>query len=268
VLELHLVSDVGLIGQPNAGKSTFLGAVSRADPKIADYPFTTIEPGLGVVEAGDERFVLADLPGLIEGASEGRGLGLRFLRHTERCAVLAVVVDLGADEPASDLAAVFGEVESYSADVASRVRVVLGNKTDLPAADPSRASTWAADHDMRFVAMSAAAADNVDDAVRVLADEVTRARAERGEAETFAVYRPVAQDRVRVTRENGAFRVHSERAERLVGQTPLANPRAVRRLQKQLRTIGVEAALRREGVQEGDEVRIGSIAFDYVPDDA
>jgi GTP-binding protein len=267
-LELHLVCDVGLIGAPNAGKSTFLRAVSGANPKIADYPFTTIEPGLGVVDVGDRRFVMADLPGLIEGAAEGKGLGLRFLRHAERCAVLAAVVDLSGEDPVADLDTVFGEVASYQADLAERVRVVLGNKIDLPGADAAGAQAWASTRAMRFVPIAAAHGTNLDEALGVLIDEVESARAERGEAETFAVYRPVTEDRVQITREDGAFRVRSERVERLVGQTPLDNARAVRRLQRRLRSLGVEAALRREGAKEGDEVRIGPIAFDYVPDDA
>jgi GTPase len=268
VLELHLVCEVGLIGAPNAGKSTLLGAVSRANPKIADYPFTTIEPGLGVVEVGERRFVLADLPGLIEGASEGKGLGLRFLRHAERCAVLAAVVDLAGEDPIVDLDAVFGEVSSYQADLAERVRVVLGNKIDLAGADTSGAEAWASRHGMRFVAISAAQATNIEEALGALVEEVERAKAERGEPETFAVFRPVAEDRVKITREDDAFRVRSERVERLVEQTPIDNRQALRRLQRRLRSLGVEAALRREGVKEGDEVRIGAIAFDYVPDDA
>ena len=168
-LELHLVADVGLIGAPNAGKSTLLGAISRAQPKIGDYPFTTLEPGLGVVEVDEQRYTVADLPGLIEGASQGKGLGLRFLRHADRCAVLAAVVDLAGDDPVGDLAAVTGEVAAYDSSLAQRVRLVVGNKTDLASANVSGAEAWAAANGIRFVAISAEMGSNLDELRSTLA---------------------------------------------------------------------------------------------------
>ena len=266
VLELHLVADIGLVGAPNAGKSTLISSISRAHPKIADYPFTTIEPSLGVMESRDERFTVADLPGLIAGASQGKGLGLRFLRHADRCAVLAVVVDLAGADPIDDLASVVGEIGAYDAELAERVRVVVGNKTDLAHADVSGAAAWTAEQGARFVAVSAMTGANLDELKTVLGEEVRRAREEFGQPESFMVFRPAVEDRMMVAREDHAFRVRSERAERMVGQTPLNNPRAVRRLQRQLRSLGVEAALRREGAREGDEVRIGEVAFEWIPD--
>lgn len=268
ILELHLVADVGLLGPPNAGKSTLLGAISRADPKVGSYPFTTLVPGLGVVDGGESRFVVADLPGLIEGASQGKGLGLRFLRHAERCSVLTLVVDLASPSPNTDLSAVLAELENYDAGLVARVRVVIGNKIDLGTADAEPARLWAEEHGMRFVAVSAALGSNVDELLTVLDAEVVKARAERGSPETFAVFRPVTADPIEVLREDDAFRVYSRRAEGLVAQTSFENQRAVRRLQQQLRSMGVEAALRRHGVREGDEIRIGDAAFEYVPDDA
>jgi GTPase len=266
VLELHLVADVGLLGPPNAGKSTLLGAISRANPKIADYPFTTIDPGLGVMQWHDERLVVADLPGLIEGASQGKGLGLRFLRHADRCGVLAAVVDLASDDPAGDLEAVTAEVESYEPALAERIRVVVGNKTDLASASVPEAEAWAAARGARFVAISAASESNLDELRAVFAEEVARSREELGTPESFVVFRPATSDRVVVSREDDAFRVSSDRAERMVAQTPLDNLRAVRRLQRKLRTLGVESALKKEGAKEGDEVRIGDIAFEWIPD--
>jgi GTP-binding protein len=279
VLELHLVADVGLLGPPNAGKSTLLGAISRANPKIADYPFTTIEPGLGVVSvpgparttdstSDDERITVADLPGLIEGASKGKGLGLRFLRHADRCGVLAFVVDLAGTDPVGDLEAVAGEVEAYEPELARRIGVVVGNKTDLAGADLSGAEAWAEQRGARFVAISAAQEANLEELRTILGEEVVRSRAELGEPESFVVYRPAVEDRVVVAREDNAFRVRSERVERMVAQTPLDNSRAVRRLQRKLRALGVESALKREGANEGDEVRIGNTAFEWIPDDA
>lgn len=265
-LELRLVADVGLLGPPNAGKSTLLGAVSRAHPAVAEYPFTTLVPVLGVVEHADERFVVADLPGLIEGAAEGRGLGTRFLRHAERCAVLACVVDLAGDDPEADLRAVAAEVVTYRADLGRRIAVVVGTKTDLESADDAAARAWATEHGATFVAVSALASDGLDRLREVLAVEVRRAIADRGEPESFAVYRPVEADPISVTREGDAYRVRSTRVERLVTMTPLANPRAVRHLQRRLAALGVEAALEQEGASEGDEVVIGDIRFEYIPE--
>ena len=266
VLELHLVADVGLLGPPNAGKSTLLSAVSRAQPKIADYPFTTIDPNLGVVELDGGRYVVADLPGLIEGASEGKGLGLRFLRHAERCAVLALVVDLASEEPVEQLDRVLEEVLSYDSDLSKRARVVIGNKIDLSSDRSGDVESWAADHGASFAAVSAAEGTNVEDLKHVLAEEVVRSRSELGEPQTFAVFRPVIEDRVLVMREDQGFRVRSERVELLVSQTPINNPQAVRRLQRRLRAMGVEKALISEGAKEGDEVRIGEVTFEFIPE--
>ncbi len=267
VLELHLVADVGLLGAPNAGKSTLLGAISRADPKIGAYPFTTIDPGLGVVEVGEERLIVADLPGLIEGASEGKGLGLRFLRHAQRCSLLALVVDVAGDDPAGDLESVYAEVHAFDPALAERARVVIANKIDLTD-EYADAATWASAHGAQLVAISAADAVNLNEAREVLARAVREAKAELGEPQSFAVYRPAVADRIVVHREDGAFRVRSERIERAVAQTPIDNPRAVRRMQRHLKALGVEKALRREGANEGDEVRIGDVAFEWIPEDA
>jgi len=267
VLELHLVADVGLLGAPNAGKSTLLGAISRANPKIGAYPFTTIDPGLGVVEVGEERLIVADLPGLIEGASEGRGLGLRFLRHAQRCSLLALVVDVASDDPVGDLRSVYDEVSAFDHELAARARVVIANKIDLQD-DIEAVRDWADARGAKLVAISAADAVNLDELRGVLGHAVAEAKAELGEPQSFVVYRPAVADRVVVSREDDAFRVVSTRVERAVAQTPIDNPRAVRRMQRKLKALGVEKALRKEGANEGDEVRIGDIAFEWIPDDA
>ena len=268
ILELRLVADVGFVGPPNAGKSTLLTAISRANREIADYPFTTIDPGLGVVEVGERRFVAADLPGLIEGASEGRGLGLRFLRHATRCRVLAVVVDAAGDDPAAELEAVAGEIDAFDPDLRERMRIVVANKIDIEGARVDGVASWARENDAECVAVSAMHGTNVDRLIAVLDTRVRESYENEPEAETFAVLRPVLPDRVVVTREGGGFRVRSERVERLVAQTPLDNARATRRLQKRLRAMGVEAALAREGAQEGDDVYIGNRTFEFYPEDA
>jgi GTP-binding protein len=265
LLDLRIVADVGLIGPPNAGKSTLLRALSAARPKVADYPFTTLEPYLGVAAVDDERIVVADLPGLIEGAAEGRGLGTRFLRHAERCGVLAAVVDVSGDA-VGDLQGVQDEVRAYEPELAERMRVVVGNKIDLEDADAADARRWAEGVGARFVPVSAMRGDGTADVLGVLVEEVAKARAERPEPESFAVFRPVAADRLVVEKEGTGFRVRSTRVERLVGQTPLQNPRAVRHLQRRLNAMGVEAALRKAGAGEGDEVYIGGATFEYHPE--
>jgi len=267
VLELRLVADVGFVGPPNAGKSTLLGAISRAHPAVADYPFTTIDPGLGVVEVSERRFVAADLPGLIEGASEGRGLGLRFLRHATRCRVLAGVVDAAGDDPAAELDAVAAEIAAFDPALRGRLRLVVANKIDLEGADADAVGVWARAHDAECIAVSAMHGTNVDELVRVLDERVAESHANEPEPETFAVLRPVTPDRVVVTREGGGFRVRSERVERLVAQTALDNPRATRRLQQRLRAMGVESALTREGAREGDDVFIGDRTFEFFPEE-
>lgn len=267
VLELHLVADVGLLGPPNAGKSTLLAGVSRASPKIADYPFTTIEPGLGVLEHEGSRLTVADLPGLIEGAAQGKGLGLRFLRHAQRCSLLAAVVDLAAEDPVGDLEAVTHEVDTYDPDLADRIRVVVGNKTDLQAADTVAVEAWASERGLRFIPISAAEGTNLGALGSALIEEAAKAKELLGDPETFVVFRPVAEDRILVTREGTGFRVASERVERLVAQTPMGNPRAIRRMQKRLRAMGVETQLRKEGAVEGDDVHIGDRTFELFPED-
>jgi GTP-binding protein len=267
VLELRLVADVGFVGPPNAGKSTLLGAISRAHPAVADYPFTTIDPGLGVVEADEKRFVAADLPGLIEGASEGRGLGLRFLRHATRCRVLAAVVDSASEDPAAELDAVVAEIVAFDPTLAERLRVVVANKIDLETADTEAVGAWARSRDAECVAVSAKEGTNVEALTATLRAHVEESYAAQPEAETFAVLRPVMADQVVVTREGGGFRVRSERVERLVAQTALDNPRATRRLQRRLRAMGVESALAREGAREGDDVFIGDRTFEFYPED-
>jgi GTP-binding protein len=267
LLELRLVADVGFVGPPNAGKSTLLTAISRANREIADYPFTTIDPGLGVVEISEKRFVAADLPGLIEGASEGRGLGLRFLRHATRCRVLAAVVDAAGDDPPGELEAVAAEIEAFDPALRDRLRVVVANKIDLDGADADAVAVWARATDADCVAVSAMHGTNVDELVALLARLIEDSYENEPEPETFAVLRPVAPDRVVVTKEGDGYRVSSDRVELLVAQTALDNARATRRLQRRLRAMGVETALLREGAREGDDVFIGDRTFEFYPED-
>jgi GTP-binding protein len=256
-LELRLVADVGLVGLPNAGKSTLLSKLTAATPKIADYPFTTISPNLGV--AGDEeRFVVADVPGLIEGAHEGRGLGLEFLRHVSRCRVLVYVVDLTAS-PSEDLATVRAEIAAFEPELAERRSIVVGTKLDLI---PDRGRTLPAVVDL---AVSGATGDGVDRLRELLRQVVAEAREAEPERRSYVVIRPGREPFV-VKREGNAFRVSGPRVERWVAEADMDDPGQVATLQRRLVKAGVERRLAAAGAQRGDEVLIGVVAFEFVPE--
>jgi GTPase len=261
-LELRLLADVGLIGWPNAGKSTLITAVSSARPKIADYPFTTLTPNLGVVEGADQAFVIADIPGLIPGAHEGKGLGHRFLRHVRRAAVLVFVIDLAAEDrdPFEDVAILQEELARFDEELADRPALIVANKVDLA---PERAAVLA----QRLpdaIPISALTGEGVPELLETLASEVERVRSELPPAVGF-VRHVIREDPIRIEREGDAWRVWGRRAERAVATTDMDNEEAVIRLQRHLITIGVERMLAGAGARRGDEVRIGAIAFDFQP---
>lgn len=262
-LELKLVADVALVGFPNAGKSTLISRLSAARPKIAAYPFTTLEPHLGVVRVpGGEPFVLADVPGLIEGASEGRGLGFRFLRHLERARALLVLVDLGEDagrEPADQLEVLLGELRRYRPELAERPRIVAASRADLvPPAARRPPAAYGAD-----LELSAATGEGLEPLVTHLARLVEEAR--RGALAPVGapvVHRP-APEGVAVVRDGGVFVVEGREAARAVAVSDLTDPDAVALVQRRLRRLGVDKALARAGAREGDTVRIGELTFDF-----
>jgi GTP-binding protein len=255
-LELRLVADVALVGPPNAGKSTLLSKLTAARPKIADYPFTTLEPNLGV--AGDEeRFVLADVPGLIEGAHEGKGLGLAFLRHVSRSRVLVYVVDLSG-EPEADLAMVRREVAEFDPALADRRSLSVGTKVDLV----SDGSTLPAGIDL---AVSGLTGQGVDELAARLAQEVAGARAEEAPSSSYVVLRPGREPFV-VKRDGDRYVVVGPKVERWVEETDLEDPGQVIALQRRLIRSGVERRLADAGARRGDEVVIGGHAFEYIPD--
>jgi GTPase len=258
-LELKLMADVALVGFPNAGKSTFISAVSAAKPKIADYPFTTLEPHLGVVRVDEREFVIADVPGLIEGASEGRGLGHRFLRHVERARVLLVLIDLAPADlrpPQEQERILLDELGRYRPELLERPRLVVGSKSD--AADPS--FPW----DGPLV--SAATGEGVRPLLHQLADLVAQVRAEQPSRDGFVVHRPEPEG-VHVERDpSGALIVHGRAAHRAVALNDLTNPQALSYVQNRLKRLGVDRALVRAGAREGDLVRIGDFEFEYEPE--
>jgi len=271
-LELRLIADIGLVGLPNSGKSTLLAALTGAQPKIAAYPFTTLHPNLGVAELeGGHTLVLADVPGLIEGASHGAGLGLEFLRHLERTRTLIHVVDAsaGVDAARGALETVRAELEAYSHELAARPSVVAFNKIDLPEGSDA-ADLLAAEVPGSF-RISAQHGDGCRElllAAAELAGRVIRDAPGPAPAGLHRVYRPRPRRVVTtdVVREDGGFRVVGELVERMVRRIDLDNDEAVARLQRKLAAAGVDAALAAAGCDEGDTVLIGDAEFTYTDD--
>ena len=283
-LELKVVADIGLIGFPSAGKSSLIAAMSRARPKIADYPFTTLVPNLGVVTAGDLTFTVADVPGLIEGASEGKGLGHDFLRHVERCAALVHVIDCATAEPGrdpiSDLEVIENELARYAeatgTDLTDRPRLVALNKTDVPdAAEIAgfvRADLEARGYDVYDV--SAASRAGLRELGFVMAEIVAaRRNAAPVEEATRIVLRPQAESGVgrefTVDHVDGQWIVRGEKPRRWVRQTDFSNDEAVGFLADRLNRLGVEDELLKLGARSGDDVVIGdekdAVVFDFDP---
>jgi GTPase len=267
-LELKLLADVALVGFPNVGKSTLISVMSAAKPKIADYPFTTLEPSLGVVRLDDgAEFVVADIPGLIEGASEGKGLGHQFLRHVERARVLSVLVDLGwknagLPPPAEQERLLLRELGRYEPALLERPRVVVGSRRDLGDTGDLDASIE--------LSVSAVTREGLPALIGRLASEVHTARAVLDVPQAFVVLRPVAQGfRIEpvAPSDGGGWRVVGRQAERAVALSDLTNEDALEYAQRRLKKLGVDRALARAGVSDGDLVRVGSFVFEYQRDD-
>jgi GTP-binding protein len=259
-LELKLMADVALVGVPNAGKSTLISRISAAKPKIADYPFTTLEPHLGVVRLGDDtEYVVADIPGLIEGASEGKGLGHRFLRHIERARVLCVLVDLAPVDgmtPGAQEAILRRELEAYRPDLLDRPRLVVGTKADV-AAEP-----WDG------ARISAVTGTGLAELTGALGDLVRQARAEVPEADAaFVIHRPVPEGVTVERLGDGEYRVHGRAALRAVALSDITNNDALAYADARLKKLGVDKALSRAGARSGDVVWVGEFSFDYEGDD-
>ena len=259
-LELKLMADAALVGFPNAGKSTLISAVSAARPKIADYPFTTLEPHLGVVRFRDHEFVMADIPGLVEGAAEGRGLGHRFLRHVERARVLVVLVDLArldgedpeAENPAEQERVLLDELGRYRPELLERPRLVVGSKADV------------ALFPFEGLHISAVTHEGIDEFLGTVGSMVDDARAAEPEPAPFVVLRPAEQGFTVVRDDDGAWRVTGRSAERVVAMADLTSDEAVAYVQDRFRRMGIERALARAGAREGDTVRIGAVELEYV----
>ena len=266
-LELKLLADVGLAGMPNAGKSTLLAALTSARPKIADYPFTTLVPNLGVARFDDRELVIADIPGLIEGASHGAGLGEEFLRHVERTRLLVHVVDASRPDPLADIETIDNELRSYGRGLEERPRLVALNKIDLPDARegaPRVAASLRA-RGVETLAISAAAREGTADLLRLIfarcppREVVPPSTAPRERRIAFA---GGARD-WRVTREGEAFRVAGGRVERLASGIDWDSAEAAAYFQRHLSRSGIERELRSLGAREGDTVRIGTLEMEW-----
>ncbi|WP_346538655.1 GTPase ObgE [Micromonospora sp. DPT] len=274
VLELKSVADVGLVGFPSAGKSSLIAVISAAKPKIADYPFTTLVPNLGVVRVDNHTFTVADVPGLIPGAATGRGLGLEFLRHVERCAVLVHVVDTATLEPGrdplADIDAIESELTQYGG-LADRPRLVALNKIDVPdgrdLAEIVRPDLEA--RGFRVFEVSTATREGLKELMFAMAEVVEQSRQAAPPAEpTRIVIRPKAVDDAGFTidvEEDGSFTVRGVRPERWVRQTNFDNDEAIGFLADRLARLGVEEKLAKVGAKPGDLVRIGEREFDWQP---
>lgn len=269
-LELKLLADVGFVGFPNAGKSSLLARISAARPKVADYPFTTLSPNLGVAEHKGVSFVAADIPGLIEGAKDGKGLGTDFLKHVERTRVLVHLVDplgFGGADPVEGVRVIEGELKGFSPRLSGKERILVVNKLDLPEGKDVLKKIKGKYRSRRPLGISAATGEGLN----ALMDRIIETLSRRKGPETYEEEAALMREKqVKVERgfrvENlggGSFKLSGDYVERAAAMLDPSLPEAVDRFQRTLKTIGVDKALRRAGIQDGDDVRVGSFQFDW-----
>jgi len=273
-VELKLIADVGLVGFPSVGKSTLLSVVSAAKPKVAAYHFTTIAPNLGVVDTGDQRsFVMADLPGLIEGASQGVGLGHQFLRHVERTRVIVHVIDMAGTEgrdPYEDYVKINEELAAYDKKLLARPQIIAANKMDMPGSEDNLAGfKEKLGEEVPIYKISAVTKDGLRDLLFAVADkleEIPKYEPEIEQADETVVYRyQKEEDPFHITRDpDGAYVLYGHRIETLFKMTDFQHDEAVQRFSRQLRGMGVDKALRERGAQDGDTVRLLDYEFDFI----
>lgn len=262
-LEMQLMADVALVGFPNVGKSTLISVVSAAKPKIANYPFTTLEPNLGVVRVdADTEFVMADIPGLIEGASEGRGLGHQFLRHVERARVLCLLVDLVGDDgvsPEDQIKILLHELGEYRPELLERPRVIVGTKADVVQPEDLVTMGWT------YPVISSVTGYGVRDLVGSLASLVHEARVAIEYQPGVVVLRPEARGAMVERIDEGEYRLVGRDVERVVALNDVTTPEALSYIDTRLERLGVPKMLQKAGVVEGDVIWIGEFSFEYRP---
>ena len=277
-LQLRLLADAGLVGLPNAGKSSLLARLTRAQPKVAGYPFTTLEPVLGTLERDDRQLVIADIPGLIEGASSGAGLGHEFLAHVERCRVLVHVLDLApldGSDPAANFATVEAELREHGQGLAGLPRLLALSKADLVSPEEAQraAEDWTGRLDagvLDVIVTSAATGQGLGELATAIfghvpADEDDESE-ERATPATHRVYRPGRADAFAINRTpSGAYRIEGERVERLIARHDTDNDEALRYIEERLRALGVIKALESAGFEPGDDVEIAGVVFELDP---
>jgi len=273
-MELKLIADVGLVGYPSVGKSTLLSSVTAAKPKIAAYHFTTIAPNLGVVDLGEKSFVMADLPGLIEGAHEGVGLGHQFLRHVERTRVIVHVIDMAATEgrdPYEDYLQINEELKHYNARMEDRPQIIVANKMDLPDAEVHLQAFREKCPDAKIYSISGATRQGVQELMYAISDllETIPERFEveedpEVEVEERVVFKAEPEEiPFVITRENDVFVVSGEKLEKLTKMTNLNSYDSIQRFARLMRTMGIDQALRERGAKDGDTVQIGKFEFEF-----
>ena len=264
-LELKLIADVGIIGVPNAGKSTLLSAVSAARPKIADYPFTTLSPNLGVATVDGYSIVLADIPGLIDGAHAGAGLGTAFLRHIERTRVCIHLLDGASMDPLRDFATINNELELFSPKLAAKPQIVALNKMDLPQAQevwPAVQSAMRGRH-LPVYAISAATGQGTLELMRAVRQLLLVTPEESTATVEAEVFKPDDEEAFEILRDGDSFRVRGKRIERVAVMTDWDNDEAIARFQRIIKAMGIHDALQEAGVQAGDTVLIGNHTLEW-----
>ncbi|OZU89834.1 GTPase ObgE [Virgibacillus indicus] len=273
-VELKLIADVGLVGFPSVGKSTFLSVVSAAKPKIADYHFTTLAPNLGVVDTSDQRsFVMADLPGLIEGAHEGIGLGHQFLRHVERTRVIVHVIDMAGTEgrdPFDDFLKINQELKEYDNKLMERPQIIAANKMDMPGAEENlQKFKEQLEDDLPVYKISALTKEGLRDILFAIADAldaIPKAKPKLEDVEEKVVYRyQKEEDPFEISRDSdGAYVLSGIKIEKLFKMTDFNRDEAVQRFSRQLRGMGVDEALRKRGAKDGDTIRLMDFEFEFI----
>ena len=273
IVELRVLADVGLVGFPSVGKSTFLDAVSKARPEIGDYPFTTITPNVGVVQTGDGRsFVLADLPGLIEGASDGKGLGHQFLRHIERCRVIIHVIDMGAEDgrdPLNDYEVINNELKSYQIRLLERPQIVVANKMDMENAEENVRRFKEKYPDIPVYETTTIIHEGLDPVLRKAADLLATTPAfpiteDTGETGVMYTFEEKKKDILIEKEEDGVWNVSGPRLERVFDINKLNTEEDFYLFANKMRYLGIDTALREAGCQDGDTVRLLGFEFEFI----